>query len=357
MQLQNLDGKGLAIVASKDLEAGEILFVEQPFAYMPSVPLLQQGSMQLLATRKQDAQEYMRIMAAGKGEISPEMASCSNAIAFHGTSKCFRQNLWGTNLMNASKDDQAPGYAWSKRQLQIFKKAMELEDSFRHFPQRLLPESSLVSPMPSCSIGVDRLDADHVRLLGSCMEEAFVVGLTSDEGKRLNGDHGPIVDHIIKKKQADDNSFVNEYRCKVLFEETGLTKQIKRSHLKTLPGVVLTNAFEIANDAGQDTHVLCSLASRFNHSCSPNVSYCPLLLVKKGPTQAGEGEPACRSHMVFVTLKNVKAGDELTMNYLGWSADKQGCTFMDVTARRHRLARRYNFHCECPLCMAQAKTA
>ena len=32
------------------------------------------------------------------------------------------------------------------------------------------------------------------------------------------------------------------------------------------PGVVQTNAFEVDNSAGEPTHILCSLASRFNHS-------------------------------------------------------------------------------------------
>ena len=349
VKLQHVE-RGRGLVAAKDLAPGEVLFVEQPFAYLGSVAMLQQGSLHLVATRNDFAKEYEKVLReyASSGTPSPETSSWANAVAFYGAGKGFRQDEWGTNLKNASKSVQAPGYAWSQRQLRIFQKAMELEDSFRLIPQRLPGSGPSTSPMPSRDLK-QPLNADHTSLLGSAWEEGYVVGLESAEGKKLNGDHGPIMDHHLK---FDPNeTLASEYRCSVLFEETGQNKRIKRSQLKTFPGVVQTNAFEVDNSAGEPTHILCSLASRFNHSCVPNCGFCPVVLAP-----GNSNDSACNTHLVLVALQAVPQGTELTMNYLNLADDKQGHPFLDVTARRHRLARRYNFVCECELCLDQCRS-
>ncbi|CAE8622063.1 unnamed protein product [Polarella glacialis] len=218
----------------------------------------------------------------------------------------------------------------------------------RFIPLRITETHADASPMPDCHVNEsEKSDADHIRLLPPKTNEAFVVGLQSEEGQKLNGDHGPITDHHVNKVTGD-------YRCSVLFEETGVTKRIQRRHLKTFPGVVQTNAFQVDDVDGHDCHALFSLASRFNHSCVPNAGFLPLRTgSQKTHKKRDDQSSACDGHLVLVAIGKICVGKEITLDYLGPQDDKSGNSMQNVRNRRSRLARRYNFVCSCELCTLQ----
>ncbi|CAE8685005.1 unnamed protein product [Polarella glacialis] len=349
LRLESQDGRGLGVFAAKDIERGEILFIEQPFAYVCNAELCMRGSLFQQQHDQEGMAAFQREHERTGNDLSPEVVAWSNAQAFYGATGTLGQDAWGTNLVSrASAHVQAPGYLWSQRRLRIFQKAMELEDSVRFIPLRITETHADASPMPDCHVNEsEKPDADHIRLLPPKTNEAFVVGLQSEEGQKLNGDHGPITDHHVNKATGD-------YRCSVLFEETGVTKRIQRKHLKTFPGVVQTNAFQVDDVDGHDCHALFSLASRFNHSCVPNAGFLPLRTgSQKTHKKRDDQSSACDGHLVLVAIGKICVGEEITLDYLGPQDDKSGNSMQNVRNRRSRLARRYNFVCSCELCTLQ----
>ena len=102
----------------------------------------------------------------------------------------------------------APGYCWSQRKLRIFQKAMELEDNFRCVPCRSVSANeTIVAPLPCrTATSMAQMDADHIRLLPPQTTEAYATGLQSAEGQKLNGDHGPVMEHHVKTESGQVGS-------------------------------------------------------------------------------------------------------------------------------------------------------
>mmetsp|Transcript_10258 Transcript_10258/g.23132 ORF Transcript_10258/g.23132 Transcript_10258/m.23132 type:complete len:256 (+) Transcript_10258:3-770(+) len=243
----------------------------------------------------------------------------------------------------ASPDEDAPGSDWSQRQLRIFEKAMQLEDSFRFVPQRggdKAAKNPLAAPTPTCEEGLSEVvDADHTRLLLPRTTVAYIEGLQSSEGQKLNGSQGVILDHQIKAGNPP------ELRCCVQVKSAGENKKIKRENLKTMAAVFKTNCFEFEDTDGRKWWELFDLASRFNHSCIPNIGF---EHVRLGRSELVHGDGECDWHLVTVALRQIQAGEELTVDYVGPAES--------LEHRRCRLARRYNFVCQCELCALQGCT-
>lgn len=178
--------------------------------------------------------------------------------------------------------------------------------------------------------------------------EMMMEGLTSAAGKQLNGQFGPIYGHSLDEK--------GEHRCRILLGNDGF-RRIRRENLKTFAGVWQTNGFQWAvGKQGEDespggTYTgLFSVASRFNHSCVPNVHYEHVRL-------PSSPRPGAADVMILYALRDIEEGEELTLNYGSTGGNKQGENDWHVGTRRARLRRKYGFVCDCALCMIQSNSS
>ncbi|CAE7790170.1 set5 [Symbiodinium sp. CCMP2592] len=102
-----------------------------------------------------------------------------------------------------------------------------------------------------------------------------------------------------------------------------------RPEEKTLEGVLATNA--LPRGAKSEETVLCLLASRFNHSCSPNAEY---LWVEESQVEEVRA------------VRAVQPGEELCVNYFGDAVK------LPRTARQEQLRAGFRFECRCSVCVA-----
>ncbi|CAE7939085.1 set5 [Symbiodinium sp. KB8] len=98
---------------------------------------------------------------------------------------------------------------------------------------------------------------------------------------------------------------------------------------KTLDGVLATNA--LPRGAKSEETVLCLLASRFNHSCSPNAEY---LWVEESQVEEVRA------------VRAVQPGEELCVNYFGDAVK------LPRPARQEQLRAGFRFECRCSVCVA-----
>lgn len=93
-------------------------------------------------------------------------------------------------------------------------------------------------------------------------------------------------------------------------------------------GVTKTNAFAVPC-RGSQKYVTCLKASRFNHSCAPNV-----LVVYSDPYER------------IFAVRNIKKGEELCITYIDWSKNSYG-------QGKARLKLKCGFECMCEICDRQ----
>ncbi|KIP04481.1 hypothetical protein PHLGIDRAFT_19952 [Phlebiopsis gigantea 11061_1 CR5-6] len=94
------------------------------------------------------------------------------------------------------------------------------------------------------------------------------------------------------------------------------------------------NSAKIIPQPAQDLAGIFLLASRFNSSCTPNVS---------------KSWDELRSVMVFRTLRDIAEGEELCFNY---------CDVLETQQERRRvLSSEFGFDCACPACCLQGDDA
>lgn len=99
------------------------------------------------------------------------------------------------------------------------------------------------------------------------------------------------------------------------------------SGVSALLGTIRTNAFGLS-DTLRGVYILCS---RFNHDCEPNCTY-----------EFSDVEPRT---MTIVSIKRIKAGDELTIIYVPHA--------MEFEERQRALARKFSFECKCSRCVLE----
>ncbi len=90
---------------------------------------------------------------------------------------------------------------------------------------------------------------------------------------------------------------------------------------------------------GNDEHysTLCLLSSFANHSCKPNTLFSNI-----------HGVRLHKTDMLFFSLEDIVANEEITVNYIGDLAGENICR------RQHHLKTNYGFTCHCVLCSADA---
>lgn len=98
---------------------------------------------------------------------------------------------------------------------------------------------------------------------------------------------------------------------------------------KTLEGIMATNA--LPRGPGSDDGVLCILASRCNHSCSPNSEY------------LWNEEAGCEE---VRAVKDLAPGEEVCVNYFG------DLVRQPRSVRQAHLRDGWRFDCRCPPCLA-----
>eukprot|EP01006_Ploeotia_vitrea_P028125 TRINITY_DN60863_c0_g1_i1.p2 TRINITY_DN60863_c0_g1~~TRINITY_DN60863_c0_g1_i1.p2 ORF type:complete len:210 (+),score=23.25 TRINITY_DN60863_c0_g1_i1:29-631(+) len=123
-----------------------------------------------------------------------------------------------------------------------------------------------------------------------------------------------------------------EVSANAMAEALDVDPGIEEKVVRQLFSVVRTNALEIS---GEMVGLFLNF-SRFNHSCDPNCE----LVVKTGM--------GTDSVEIFTT-KNVSAGEELTISYLGAVVQAK----LSPMQRRRHLQERWGFDCTCTLCTAQ----
>lgn len=112
--------------------------------------------------------------------------------------------------------------------------------------------------------------------------------------------------------------------------------KIKLAHLLYLPTIDKNTAILYATKYFRNTFRFdgstCFLfdSVQYNHSCNPNV-----IFYQKG------------HHMIFRTVCDIKAGEELTVRY--------GNNIINFNLRQNKLLRYYNFICECVRCKNEQK--
>lgn len=94
-------------------------------------------------------------------------------------------------------------------------------------------------------------------------------------------------------------------------------------------GIVSTNAFGLGEPGYSDESGIFAIASRFNHSCSPNVDFV-------WRASSGKSE--------FRATRDIAEGEELLVSYLGGQID------LERDARKAVLKDRYHFDCACSSC-------
>ena len=101
-----------------------------------------------------------------------------------------------------------------------------------------------------------------------------------------------------------------------------------KGHLLPALGIFKSNALDLPGDESEGEHAgLFLLGSRFNSSCTPNVSKC--------------WDPVLHT-MLFRTLRDVEEGEELCFNYCEILGTRQ--------QRREEIAQERHFECRCDVC-------
>ena len=80
---------------------------------------------------------------------------------------------------------------------------------------------------------------------------------------------------------------------------------------------------------------LFKLASKMNHSCSPNAQV--------------QGKVFCDCHMDVVALRDIAVGEEITVSYINLRPINS-LPMMSRSRRQRELERRFLFTCHCILC-------
>eukprot|EP00440_Ansanella_granifera_P037447 gb/GFBE01040628.1/.p1 GENE.gb/GFBE01040628.1/~~gb/GFBE01040628.1/.p1 ORF type:complete len:469 (+),score=72.04 gb/GFBE01040628.1/:1-1407(+) len=104
---------------------------------------------------------------------------------------------------------------------------------------------------------------------------------------------------------------------------------------KSVPGVFVTNAIP-AEDFG--TYSLCPHIARFNHSCAPNAIY---------GFDKDVGDHYVRA------IRNIEAGDEICVHYMGFEGDRcEGLALHRSAERSRYMQSNFGSPCACMKCAA-----
>ncbi|GIQ86538.1 hypothetical protein KIPB_008412 [Kipferlia bialata] len=128
--------------------------------------------------------------------------------------------------------------------------------------------------------------------------------------------------HTIQAKRVAD---LSPFHSKMFYSLQD--HRTPKGYPRSLHGILSTNSFACeAPFEMAESSCMCVEASMFNHSCAPN-------LCRYWDKEAGE--------MVFHTVRDVAAGEQLTINY---------CRTFDGRKDRQDKLGRYAINCTCPVC-------
>eukprot|EP00439_Symbiodinium_sp_Y106_P041744 s2179_g5.t1 len=130
----------------------------------------------------------------------------------------------------------------------------------------------------------------------------------------------PLGMHLSSSSSIPIGDGQNEIKMPAILELCFLAADRDPPEEKTLEGVLATNA--LPRGAKSEETVLCLLASRFNHSCSPNAEY---LWVEESQVEEVRA------------VRAVQPGEELCVNYFGDA---------------EQLRAGFRFECRCSVCVA-----
>ena len=158
-------------------------------------------------------------------------------------------------------------------------------------------------------------------------------------------------DSLPPHKQKAWMSLCDSSRDSLVHVDGSKVASAMREDAKSAAGVLHSNGFG-GTAGGARTVAMFETLSRCNHSCAPNVD---LQTTTRSPVQSTDGDggasadglPPSRTARL-IALRDVDAGEELTLSYLG----SVGSARMEKGAeeRRAELRRKYRFHCECVRC-------
>jgi len=146
--------------------------------------------------------------------------------------------------------------------------------------------------------------------------EVVVDGLVSQAGKLLNGKRGRVVNR--------DETDVDRLGVDIIGgggTEGKARRSVRRANLKTLGGIMRTNAFVNEEDGKE---YLFKILSRVNHACD---------------NQANIAKFVSQGKAYVVAKKEIRAGDEILIDYIGGEREEDRLGLLQL---------KYNFSCPCP---------
>lgn len=167
-----------------------------------------------------------------------------------------------------------------------------------------------------------------------------IFGLKSEKGKQLNDTIGTCLG-IVGSGRNTGRVSVRTVRHTEMGDTARKDLWIKRENLKTVYGTCRSNRFATG---------IFEKTSRINHSCCPNTAMLCMKKLEEGipaHMRAAMGfAPSKPGEYVIVSEREIRAGEELTLSYLGGQPVKTRST----ESRREILCEKYCFTCECEAC-------
>ncbi|CAB9498964.1 expressed unknown protein [Seminavis robusta] len=262
-KLQQSNERGAFLVATREIQTGEVILIERPLGKQPSEPtpaLLQQR------------------------EVAPLLETMQRCARTHG-------HLTGTS---------------------------RYPPEVRHALDRLTELQTKEFVLKSPDLGAIWKLADSHR----CAEKGdrvMIDGLKSDAGQKLNGLEGQVVgiDEKDKHRLAVELSTNNSKGTK------SNKKSIKRENLKTLGGILRTNAFV---DNHETTMLIFKDLSRINHACGDAANVIKICDEKD---------------RAFVLARcDIASGQELLIDYIPGEKEEDRLDYLQM---------KYNFRCQCKM--------
>jgi len=166
-----------------------------------------------------------------------------------------------------------------------------------------------------------------------------IFGLQSPKGRLLNGTVGT----SLGKRGKDKNEGRFSVRTKRKDDNGNIISEdlwIKKENIKTVYGTCRSNAF---------SNGLFEKICRINHNCKPNATELSMegvtdVLDKQLPLD-NRLAPSKPNEYGVLSNREIKAGEELTISYLGKRIETRS-----TKTRREELREKYGFHCECEAC-------
>ena len=163
-----------------------------------------------------------------------------------------------------------------------------------------------------------------------------IVDLKSSKGQLLNGTIGT----SLGKRGTGTNEGRFQVSTTRKDGETGEVIKsklwIKKENLKTVYGTERSNVF----DCG-----LFEELSRINHSCCPNTTMVSVNGLNDTLPMGMKLDHAKPEEQALVSERDIKAGEEITLSYLG---ARNECRSTEI--RRETLLEKYCFACKCKVC-------